>query len=243
MKWDYIFASVFVLYIKVMAIFFAYYFSKYYASQSTTSAKGSHKEKLMCYAVCISVVFVIGFLFTQKWIGSDDDGRYITSYNRGAIVFLALLIPILFGVTEGFSEAEAEAKSRSIPKDPDPVVGYAGYDKLNYWFAVAQNNYDRGDYEKAKIWFRKAAEQGHIKSQFYLGKCYERGMDCFQKTSEKVRWYREAAEQGDADAQYNLGLSFAYAEGNTQNTDEAIRWYRKAAAQGHTDAQRKLSFL
>jgi TPR repeat protein len=61
------------------------------------------------------------------------------------------------------------------------------------------------DYAEAVKWFRKAAEQGHAKAQYFLGTMYETGSKGVpQDYAEALRWYRKAAEQGHADAPYNV---------------------------------------
>ena len=49
--------------------------------------------------------------------------------------------------------------------------------------------------ERAEQW-RKAAEQGDAKAQYYLGHCYNMGEGVAQDKAEAVKWYRKAAEQG-----------------------------------------------
>ena len=49
-------------------------------------------------------------------------------------------------------------------------------------------------------WYRKAAEQGHVKAQCKLGSWYK----LYRKGEEAAKWYRKAAEQGNADAQKEL---------------------------------------
>ena len=53
-------------------------------------------------------------------------------------------------------------------------------------------------------WFKLAAEQGYVKSQFNLGYCYQYGTGVIKDDNEAVKWYKLAAAQGDIDAQKNL---------------------------------------
>ena len=61
------------------------------------------------------------------------------------------------------------------------------------------------DWPEAVKWFQKAADQGHIKAQRYLGNCYQNGSGVIKDSRRAVDWYRKAAEQEDAQAQDNLG--------------------------------------
>jgi TPR repeat protein len=53
---------------------------------------------------------------------------------------------------------------------------------------------------EAVKWFRKAAEQGHAKAQYALGRSYEMGLGVVADYEEAAKWYRKAAEQGDSEA-------------------------------------------
>jgi TPR repeat protein len=98
---------------------------------------------------------------------------------------------------------------------------------------VARNN------DQALIWYRKAAEQGQVKAQNYLGWFYSAAQDY----SPAVAWYRKAAEQGYAEAQYNLGWLYAKGRGVVQDNKQAVDWFSKAAQQGYADAQFNLGWM
>jgi TPR repeat protein len=108
--------------------------------------------------------------------------------------------------------------------------------------AEAQNNlgwmYNDGkgvakDKVEADKWFRKAAEQGHIDAQFWLGHMYSSIL--FSNGEEAVKWYRKAAEQGEILAQYYLGLMYYKGELIEEDIEEAVKWLRKASEQGDID--------
>ena len=107
------------------------------------------------------------------------------------------------------------------------------------------------NYAKAVKWYRKAAEQGHVKAQVAMGDyCYNRHiyatgvMDSFRAILpyndhdkiEAVKWYRKAAEQNYAPAQCNLGSCYDHGDGVTWDKAEAVKWYRKAAEQNYAPA-------
>jgi TPR repeat protein len=56
------------------------------------------------------------------------------------------------------------------------------------------------DDAKAILWFRKAAEQGHAKSQFDLEVCYQFGYGTPKDYSEAYKWVNLSAAQGLARA-------------------------------------------
>ena len=53
------------------------------------------------------------------------------------------------------------------------------------------------NYTKSAEWYKKAAEQGHVKAMVNLATCYEIGVGVVKDASEAYRWYEKAAELGD----------------------------------------------
>lgn len=88
----------------------------------------------------------------------------------------------------------------------------------------------------AKKWFFLAAEKGHAKANFEIGKIYYN-----ENSRNTARSFLElAASQGIAEAQYLMGeiCSFSFGE-----YKKAIEFYSLAARQGHCEAQYKTGCL
>src|SRR5450759_2224210 len=98
---------------------------------------------------------------------------------------------------------------------------------------------EKGDSEAVK-WFRKAAEQNNVESQYNLGLCYASGEGVTKDYVEAIKWYRKAAEQNYPSAQHGLGVCYASGYGVEQNYAEAVQWYRKPAKQNHAASQLNL---
>ncbi len=91
----------------------------------------------------------------------------------------------------------------------------------------------------AERWLRKAAEQGNITAQVYLGSLYEHGKGIPQNYAEAAKWYRKAAERGGSgmgawpgtirDAQELLGRLYRDGRGVEKDYKEAAKWFQKAA--------------
>lgn len=60
----------------------------------------------------------------------------------------------------------------------------------------------------AALWYRMAAERGHLLAQKILGKWYEIGRGVDRDSTKALIWYRKAAEQNDAEAQDYVGSAF-----------------------------------
>ena len=78
--------------------------------------------------------------------------------------------------------------------------------------------YNKGDYATAMKLYRKGAEEGEQKAQYYLGLMYLNGVGISEPNKEEaVKWFRKAVEKGDvqvrADASHWLRRS--YEEGLT----------------------------
>ena len=106
------------------------------------------------------------------------------------------------------------------------------------------------DDEQAIVWYRKAAEQGHLVAQWALGTqsasvetAKWRGKAASNprwtheiSSDEAVKWMHKAAEGGYAEAQYDLGVMYRDGNGVAKDAAQAIEWFRKAAEQGNSDA-------
>jgi len=106
------------------------------------------------------------------------------------------------------------------------------------------------DYEKARYWYTKAAEQGNADALKGLGTIYSLGKGVLQD-NKKATYYHtkaaelftKAAEQGNAEAQYKLSkmLYNSYSLfGCLTNYKPGNYWMLKAAEQGYADAQYSL---
>jgi tetratricopeptide (TPR) repeat protein len=129
--------------------------------------------------------------------------------------------------------------------------------------------YEEGDgvaknFERAKYWYTKAAEQGSIIAEFALGACMvneEQAMktrkgagneaserlvgDAMKQLSnnnytEAATLFEQAAKLGHMGAQFALGDAYVNEKGVGKNYATAASWFAKAAEQGHPWAQRSL---
>ena len=79
-------------------------------------------------------------------------------------------------------------------------------------------------------WWTKAAQQGNVHAQLWLGVLYEMGRDGLKRDYvEALKWLAMAAKQGQPDAQVTLGQMYENGEGVPQDYELAAHWYRKAA--------------
>ena len=97
--------------------------------------------------------------------------------------------------------------------------------------------YDEKKYEAAFPKLKAAAEKGHKKAQYRLGRCYDKGNGTTENDKLAVEWYTKAAEQGHAKAQYELGKCYKNGEGVEKDRKKAVDLFMKAAKQENADAE------
>lgn len=107
--------------------------------------------------------------------------------------------------------------------------------------AAALNNlgwlYHRGlgmeaDLEKAREYYRKAADAGHTSAMVNLGNIGEENKDY----KEAYRWYKRAYMLGDLQGEFNYANLFHHGWYVEQDQDFAFRLFLHAAGEGHAAA-------
>ncbi len=97
--------------------------------------------------------------------------------------------------------------------------------------------YDKKDYAAAFPKLKAAAEKGHRKAQYRLGRCYDKGNGVEENNKLAFGWYQKSAAQDYAKAQYQLGKCYKNGEGVEKDRKKAVEWFAKAARQDNADAQ------
>lgn len=110
-------------------------------------------------------------------------------------------------------------------------------------FEDAMRLYENRDYEKAAALFRKAAEQGDVRSQVRLGAMHSTGHGVPLDERQAVSWYHKAAEQKSAAAQLFLGMRYANGRGVEIDYIEAEKWLILAGKAGVAVANSLREFL
>jgi len=97
------------------------------------------------------------------------------------------------------------------------------------------------DWDKAKVWLRKASERGHADAQAKLGAMCFLGQGGPRDLDESLKWFRAAAEQGEPYAQGCIGVMYAVGEGVPRDLVLADVWLTLARDGGDTDAAEPLA--
>lgn len=97
--------------------------------------------------------------------------------------------------------------------------------------------YDQKKYEQAIKKLQPAAQKGHKKAQYRLGRCYDKGYGVKEDNELAYRWYSKAAAQGYHKAQYQVGRCYKKGKGVAKDKTKAFQYFSKAAKQGYAKAQ------
>ena len=92
------------------------------------------------------------------------------------------------------------------------------------------------DYDKAFMWYFRAAMKGNVYGQYCLATMYEEGKHAKQDLTHAFYWYEKAANQGYATAQTKVGMLYENGKGVSQSYSDALLWYKKAAEQNDCNA-------
>lgn len=116
----------------------------------------------------------------------------------------------------------------------------AGAQSAEKLYTEGKALYDAKKYEAAVPKLRAAAEKGHRKAQYRLGRCYDKGYGVAENDEQAFQWYSKAAAQDHAKAQYQVGKCYKDGEGVEKDRKKAVEWFMKAAKQDNADAQYQL---
>ncbi|MDH5712110.1 MAG: sel1 repeat family protein [Gammaproteobacteria bacterium] len=103
--------------------------------------------------------------------------------------------------------------------------------------------YQKGQYDAAAFFFRKAAEQGYTLGQSNLKLMQHNCSGIKQDDKPAIQACIQSAEQGDAEGQLNLGFMYLNGHGVEQDDSQAIRWFNRSAEQDYAKAQYTLGIL
>ncbi len=90
--------------------------------------------------------------------------------------------------------------------------------------------YDKKDYAAAVEKLRPAAQKGHKKAQYRLGRCYDKGRGVEESNDEAFRWYTKSADQGYYKAEYQLARCYLKGKGVTPNEKKAAAMVKRAVS-------------
>jgi TPR repeat protein len=119
--------------------------------------------------------------------------------------------------------------------------------KLNYKLALDYRNFKFTKlklksepfkfYHKEFIYFKKAADLDHDKSQVIIAEFYKSGTHVPMSYKDSFNYYKKAALQNNVEAMANLGIMYKFAYGTKEDEDNTKFWLEKASKMGSLDAK------
>lgn len=88
--------------------------------------------------------------------------------------------------------------------------------------------YDQKKYELAIKKLLPAAQKGHKKAQYRMGRCYDKGHGVAEDNQKAYQWYLKGAQQGHGKSQYQLAKCYMKGKGVAKDTAKAKAWILKA---------------
>jgi uncharacterized protein len=112
---------------------------------------------------------------------------------------------------------------------------------------LGKNYSDIFDRKQAVYWFKKAAEQGHLEAQYWLGWLYIREVDELFDVKLGLQYFKSSAEAGYVESMVWLARHYMYGSPPLEKKDkdykQAFYWFCKAAEHNHAVAQRRLGYM
>ena len=117
------------------------------------------------------------------------------------------------------------------------TVGAQNADEL---YEQGKALYDAKDYTAALAKLKPAAEKGHKKAQYRVGRCYDKGHGVEENNQEAVRWYKKSADQGYYKAEYQMARACLKGKGGMKVDEKKARSWAKQATGGKKHGQEML---
>lgn len=95
---------------------------------------------------------------------------------------------------------------------------------------------NKKDYNKAFLYYKRAADMGNAEAIDSVGFCYAEGYGVPKNDKEALVWYRRAAEKGSAAAAFHIAQAYNVGQGVPQDKAEGFLWAERSAKLGSKDA-------
>ncbi len=110
-------------------------------------------------------------------------------------------------------------------------------------FEDAITSFNYGDNDLANRQFKKLADGGDSRAQYYLAYMMDSGLGTAVDVAGAANWYRKSAQQDYLPAIVYMGYIYSAARGVSRDDKEAFKWYTRAAQMGDAIAQNNLATM
>jgi len=110
-------------------------------------------------------------------------------------------------------------------------------------FDAGQQAEQKGDFAKALVWYKKAADEEDGRAMGMIGKIFQFGMGVAVDLEKAFKWYERGTLYDDAFSCNALGAMYFNGAGVKRDYNEAKRYFEKAAYYDFADAYVNLGFM
>jgi hypothetical protein len=210
---------------------------------------------LMAVALGIPLLIFVWGLLTGRMFAAKQRRR---AWAMTAVAVVLSGLPLALLATSFFSNAHDGASGEvfdqpalfthfgvtmggmSLDFDKTQKAAAAGDAEAQFSLAEAHEEGNEGlsrSATEAAVWYRRAAEQGHLKAQLALAQLYNQGKGIEKDDRQALHWYVQAARQGEPQAQFYAAYKYFHGEGTAPNEAEAATWLKRGAEQGEINSQ------
>lgn len=101
--------------------------------------------------------------------------------------------------------------------------------------------YDAKNYSEALPKLKAAADRGHKKAQYRMGRAFDKGNGVKEDNERAFQWYLKSANQDYAKAQFQVGRCYKKGKGVAADAQKALTYFTRAANQDNADAELALA--
>ena len=203
-----------------------FYFNEFYKQLKSRFIKSMSLKKKICFTlpiIFLIICFVVGFCISrQQTVAYIDPALPATTSFEQLDNFIDECLDSINELGHQREDWRRQAKKEDVDAQ----------------FNLGCFYFEEEKYNAAIKWFKKAEEQGHIKSQYILGVCYDQAIGVKEDLVKAFDYYEQAAAQGFAPAQNDYGIALS----SKGQFVDSFNWIKKAAEQGYAPAQYHLAF-
>jgi TonB family protein len=129
-------------------------------------------------------------------------------------------------------EEMLERKEKALAGDPHAQFLYAYFLGAGLEDKSSKVDDTRSAGEDSNKWYLKAAQNGSVLANYFLGKNTLNGNMCTPDINKSMGWLQRAASKNSAEAQYLLAKELLSGERFQKNEEQGIYWLNRAATGG-----------
>lgn len=168
--------------------------------------------------------------------------RRLTNTFWAALLLVLLAVPAAATAASSHTDPQTDRVKAIKKLHPLAMRGDA-----EAQYKVALIYFRKADTNRALYWLAKAAGQGHVKAQMWMGRMYLEVEGVNPNYAQSAYWFEQAGRRGDLESV--LYLTYLY-EHNYPDPEKAAYWYgqavkllKPAAERGDRRAQSRLGML